>query len=163
MKKTIFLLFIIMNIIILAGPYMPKYDDINKFKAFNFYSGKNIDDSSSIIIIPGEENKLIFYINIDEIRTNYDMYYRTSVVTDIMVQNILNKKQGIEKSLQELIIESESKAEYKLFLFKNHKINEVKLKYTFIKGIESMAAKNQNLFLDNPKEKVLFINFTNND
>ena len=111
MKKTIFLLFIIMNIIILAGPYMPKYDDINKFKAFNFYSGKNIDDSSSIIIIPEEENKLIFYINIDEIRTNYDMYYRTSVVTDIMVQNILNKKQGIEKSLQELIIESESKAE----------------------------------------------------
>lgn len=45
MKKTIFLLFIIMNIIILAGPYMPKYDDINKFKVFNFYSGKNIDDS----------------------------------------------------------------------------------------------------------------------
>ena len=72
MKKMFFLFFIIMNIIISAEPFMPKYDDINKFKSFNFYSGENIGDDSSIIILPGEENKLIFYINIDKIKTNYD-------------------------------------------------------------------------------------------
>ena len=62
--------------------------------------------------------------------------------------------------MQELINESEDKARNKFPLFENQNIKEEKLKYTFIKGLENMAAKNQSLFLDNSKEGAVFINLT---
>ena len=150
MKKLIIVMLFMCCTLLVAKKKSPTYSNLNDIKTFSFYSGKSIGNNSLIAIIP-KTNK--YYVNIDKLKTNEDIYIVERLISsanrhmEISKDKNLNPKSAITISAMTITINVQKE-----------KIDVVNLDDSFIKAMEEKASENERIFLETPKEDILYAN-----
>lgn len=74
MKKLIIIMLLMCCTLLIAKKKIPTYSNVNDIKSFSFYSGKSIGNDSLIAITSNTTKKNPYYVNIDKLKTNKDIY-----------------------------------------------------------------------------------------
>ena len=147
MKKLFIVILFIFSVLFAYG----KKADSNSANVpnYSYYSGKSINDNSLIAVLPKEK---IYYVNIDRLRTNHDVYIINKMIG--ITNNVLNSKSE-RQNLDSLM--SLTAVSAKMEILENN-LKLEKLDEETLKSIETEASKNDKILKNVSKDDILFIN-----
>ena len=150
MKKLIIVMLFMCCTLLIAKKKGPSYSNLNDIKSFSFYSGKSIENDSLIAVIP-KKNK--YYVNIDKLKTNQDVYVVERIISssnrfmEISKDKNLNIKSVMTMCAMTVTVSIEKE-----------KIDIVNLDDSFIKAMEEKASENEKIFTETPQEDISYVN-----
>ncbi|MBP9477194.1 MAG: hypothetical protein KBF12_01120 [Sebaldella sp.] len=150
MKKLIIIMLIMCCTLLTAKKKSPTYSNVNDIKTFSFYSGKSIGNDS-LIAVNSKKNQ--YYVNIDKLKTNMDIYTTEQIIvgSNRLIEISKDKNYNIKAVIT-------MKAATTIPNIQEKNFDVVNLDDSLIKAMEEKATENEKIFKETPKEDISFIN-----
>ena len=148
MKKLIIIMLIMCCTLLTAKKKSPTYSNVNDIKTFSFYSGKSIGNDS-LIAVNTKKNQ--YYVNIDKLKTNMDIYIVEWIIdgSKRLIEKNKNYNTEYVLTVQAAII---------IPTVEKKKFDVVNLDDSFIKAMEEKASENEKIFTETPQEDISYVN-----
>jgi cell division protein ZapA (FtsZ GTPase activity inhibitor) len=143
MKKFIFVLFFTFSAVFIYG------NGSENIPNYLYYSGKSIQNDSEIAVILGKKT---YYVNIDKLHTNHDVYVVNELIKTI---DAVIDSESESQNLETLLLFTAVNAKLSI---KENNLNLEKLDDAFLESLKKKAAENEKILKNTPAENIRFIN-----